>query len=600
MSEEVNFEWPSFSTVLEDVAASRGVNRVLRPLDDLIEQARADDPDQLDSPQPMVIRSELTEPLSLPEPLEPLKLDTSRVRELLDTRASTEELELSALSTLADPVETELRDHADAEFEATDAVTEDLDTDTNVEQDAEYEFEPEPAAESLEFETEVESLEVELEADTELDELETEEDVFETLELETEADLEEEPDAGTDLLELTTEAEDLDTETDELDTETDELDTETEDLDTETDELDTEAEDLDTEAVADVEWPSLDGASDTDLPMWGEEIDEETSSKTDLWDDVSEDAEPVALDWGDTSEDAEPVALDWGDTTEDASPIFDSWEESPASSGEAIEPSETALVFDMSDEQIIQHEASAGTAAAEDVFVTEDPAADLLLPGLDVDDVLGNTTKDEPAPDVASEDNNVVNLFETPTPEWDMGFDSIEVANEIEGDLLDLSGDADVIPIPTTDNIDDGLLGDASGFEFTGFGTPVESATDDDPDGRNWRPLEENEPIVAADDDAPTSDPWAYMRPEEETNSGWWANRPRFLGGKGKHPSGEAAEQVPPPIAFPGLSYDNECPSCGEEGNLEKDDPLAREVHLHCESCKNKWHTQYDIDAQAS
>ena len=146
MSEEVDFEWPSFNTVLEDVTASRGVNRVLRPRKVLA--GNIDDSVDLDEDlQPLAISSELTEPLALPEPLEPLDLDTSRVRELLDSRASTKNLDLSALSKLADPAELE----TDTDLEALGAASED-DVDIATESDLEI---PETETEFFEVETDL-------------------------------------------------------------------------------------------------------------------------------------------------------------------------------------------------------------------------------------------------------------------------------------------------------------------------------------------------------------------------------------------------------------------------------------------------------------
>ena len=592
MSEEVDFEWPSFSTVLEDVAASRGVNRVLRQQKMLA--GKTDDTVDLDEDlQPQSIRSELTEPLALPEPLEPLELDTSRVRELLDSRASTADLDLSALSKLADPAELE----TDTDLEALGAASED---DADLETESELEI-PETETEFFEIETDLETEDLAL--DTELQDPKLENDVFEAEDLVFDTEIEE------------NELQDVELENDVFDVETEdvELDSEIETLEPETDlfELESDLEEfqdanpfeaVEVEEASHGEWPSLEDDADVEAPAL--EDAEDAAPNTELWEQVSTDEEPVAFDWGDE----EPVVLDWGDEEPESSTMFDSWDEVVPTTGEAVDPAESALVFDMSDDEIIQHEVSAGTTSLEDVFVEND--APYQLTGQDLDlDALTNDTGDESTLDPAGDDN-VVNLFDG-APSWDMEFDSVEVANEIEGDLLDLGNETgNVIPMPSAGTGDkaEGLLGDAEGFEYVGAWSDTVDGQDDD--GPKWRALEDEvvEPLEPADDDAPSSDPWAYMRPEEEANSGgWWSNRPRFLGGKAKKTEGpkvpevsEESKAIAPAIQVPGLSYDSNCPSCGDEGNLEHDDMLAREVHLSCGSCENSWHAHYEIDAEAS
>ena len=583
MSEEVDFEWPSFNTVLEDVTASRGVNRVLRPRKVLAGNID-DSVDRDEDLHPLAISSELTEPLALPEPLEPLDLDTSRVRELLDSRASTKDLDLSALSKLADPAELE----TDTDLDALGAASED-DVDIATESDLDI---PETEAEFFEVETDLDTEDLAL--GTELQDPELENDVFEAEDLVFDTEIEE------------NELQDVELENDVFDVETEdvELDSEIETLEAETNlfELESDLEEfqdtnpfeaIDVEETADVERPSL---ADDDIAAL--DLDDATSvaPDTDLWEQVSTDEEPIALDWGD----AEP----------ESSITIDSWDEVAPTTGEAADPAESALVFDMSDDEIIQHEASAGTTSLEDVFVENDAPEQLAGPDLDLEALRSDAADDEPTLDAA--DDNVVNLFDG-APAWDMEFDSVEVANQIEGDLLDLGNETGkVIPMPnaSVDNKTEGLLGDSEGFEYLGdWADPG----DDPDDGPKWRTLadEEVEPPPPADDDAPSSDPWAYMRPvEESSNDGWWANRPRFLGGKAKKTKDpnhledsndlEDPEKIAAAIEIPGLSYDHNCPSCGDEGNLEHDDMLAREVHLRCGSCENSWHTQYEIDAEAS
>ena len=617
MSEEVDFEWPSFSTVLEDVAASRGVDRVLSPRKMLADKTDGT-VDRDEDLQPQAIRSELTEPLDLPEPLEPLELDTSRVRELLDSRASSADLDLSALSKLADPAELE----TDTDLEALGTASED---DADLETESELEI-PETETEFFEIETDLETEDLAL--DTELQDPELENDIFEAEDLVFDTEIEEnelqDVELENDIFEAENlvfdteieenELQDVELENDVFDVETEdvELDSEIETLEPETDlfELESDLEEfqdanafeaVEVEEASDVEWPSLEDDADVEAPAL--EDAEDAAPNTELWEQVSTDEEPVALDWGDE----EPVALDWGDEEPESSTTFDSWDEVAPTTGEAVDPAESALVFDMSDDEIIQHEVSAGTTSLEDVFVKNDAPDQLTGEDLDLD-ALTSDTGDESTLDPAGDDN-VVNLFDG-APSWDMEFDSVEVANEIEGDLLDLGNETGkVIPMPNAGTGDkaEGLLGDAEGFEYVAAWSDTVDGPDDD--GPKWRALEDEvvEPLEPADD-TPSSDPWAFMRPVEETsNQGWWANRPRFLGGKAKKAEGpkvpevsEESKAIAPAIQVPGLSYDSNCPSCGDEGNLEHDDMLAREVHLSCGSCENSWHAHYEIDAEAS
>ena len=593
MSEEVDFDWPSFNTVLDDVAASRGINRVLSP-----QVALTDDLDTIEldpDARPTAIRSELVEPLSLPEPLEPLNLDTSRVRRLLDERTDSDDtvdddIEISALSELAEPAEIEIGETEQEIKAQLIAETEELQAQLKAEAE-ELEAQLKADAEELEaqLKADAEELEAQLKAEAEAEaealeaQLKAEAEALEADTTETQFDDEISIDPIDDIAwpseDDPLESEDVeDTADGEAEAPETELESAIRELQTGTDELETET--TDTDPIADITWPSEHDNLDNELIDW-EEAGFDSNETVDLFDVPDEQTE---------------VIPDLENATEDSDALFDSWDEISASNGEATEPAETALVFDMSDDDILQHEASAGVTPLEEVFVTEEPSTDRFAEHLELD--LAPVEASDSA--AGLQDDNVVNLFDT-TPDWDSGFDSIEVANEIEHDLFDLGAASENV-IPISDKGDDhlGLPAGADSFEFMGFedaaGTGW-SEPEDSSDEPKWRTLDEEQPVLEAGDDAPTSDPWEYMRPAEEANSGgWWANRPRFLGGTGK----ASADAPVPPVEVPGLSYDAACPSCGEEGVCEKEDQMAREVHLACSSCENEWSTHYEIDAKAS
>lgn len=168
-------------------------------------------------------------------------------------------------------------------------------------------------------------------------------------------------------------------------------------------------------------------------------------------------------------------------------------------------------------------------------------------------------------------------------------FDSVATADAIENelsDLFDLAPDeehAEVVPL-------------RADFDDT---SAVVVGLDDDL-GENVESLQAwvgvNEPETESED------PWAYMRPEEEANekSGFWASRPKFFGGD-ERKRRKAERQS----ASPGEEHDSarsvDCPSCGEQGQVDLDDPVGRRVHASCGACDHVWSAAYaEDDAQAS
>jgi len=171
-------------------------------------------------------------------------------------------------------------------------------------------------------------------------------------------------------------------------------------------------------------------------------------------------------------------------------------------------------------------------------------------------------------------------------------FDSIAAADEIETDLSELLGDfeisndaedSNVIPLhPVVDELDTDAAAspEAPSRSATGS-TPAPRATE-------WASLAPPDPA-----DAP--DPWAHMRPQEETKSGFWANRPRFFGGDERRQRRSKRSEKSQSEIDEGvnISFDKTCPNCSAECHVDLDDPVGRRVHVSCPDCLHVWHTPY-------
>ena len=177
---------------------------------------------------------------------------------------------------------------------------------------------------------------------------------------------------------------------------------------------------------------------------------------------------------------------------------------------------------------------------------------------------------------------------------YENGFDSIAAADQIETDLdelIDLKGQAtdNVIPIRPEANL-----------EADEPSPPWESLDSDFLPENLAGPLTGNTGWVGlptVDDDTP--DPWEYMRPTEEPKKqGFWANRPKFFGGdeRRKRKTERQAEHQAPMEQAVDVSFDRECPRCGDECQVDLDDPIGRRVHVSCPSCQHIWYTPYALE----
>ena len=515
MSQEENFEWPSFGAVLNEVAPGREES-LTRERGQWSAQTRGrliETPETVDlnaawpalaGSDGVQLTSELVpEPLDLPEPLAPLELDTSKVRELLEARSTSEHLDVSALAELAEPIKAELFDDSD-----TDSAIDDPDLE--------------------ETDTETETIEAELE------------------------------------------------------------DTETEEPEADPDDLLLESQDQAEEIFEDTE-------SDDPFAIEAVKFDTEDPFAT----DEAFTVEPIEP----TDENLSDDGIAFGDTTTTEDPFATTTEDPFATTTEdpfAFEPTDTTTENPFAFEPTDTTTEDPFATTTENPFTfeptdttTEDPFA------VDEGITFGDDITDE-----LNSNENVISLFDK-KEDWDENtFNSIEVANQIEGDLLGLTDVEDnVVPILGSSEPDANHVEE---YEFLGFNSSLDqSATDwsnagfeldGDLDGQHeWRKLDDpgSEPVLE-DNAEPTPDPWEHMRPTEEENLGWWARRPRWLGGSG---TSEADSTGPKSL---GLSYDSDCPECGKEGDVQEEDLLSRAVFLECPKCENLWETQYHLDSEAS
>ena len=211
-------------------------------------------------------------------------------------------------------------------------------------------------------------------------------------------------------------------------------------------------------------------------------------------------------------------------------------------------------------------------------------------PGRDLFDLTSDNPEYTPAEfdSVAAADeieqdlDNLID-FKTASSETDFeesstqGFDSFE---PISFDSEAPASDADVIPLrpeldhPQTDEL--------------GSGAPLPQET-------GWVSLGD-----APTEAPPAEDPWAYMRPSEEPKKqGFWSS---LFGGddRRRKRAQMRAQELSALESELGPYFDQDCPSCGSQCQVDFDDPVGRRVHASCPACKHVWATPYlDDQSQA-
>ena len=231
----------------------------------------------------------------------------------------------------------------------------------------------------------------------------------------------------------------------------------------------------------------------------------------------------------------------------------------------------------------------------------EDDDSTFENPGLDLFDLNDDSDTIEQERIALREDD----LFE------DSSFDSIAAADEIETDLDQLIGiGQDTFePDPIESDSVDSDSGEADNV--------IPLRPDIDMDQAPAAP-EEQSPIapegplltggtgwvaLAPEPASQAPDPWADMRPTEEPKkTGFWANRPKFFGGdeRRRRKTERRETEVEPLKQAVDVTFDKECPRCGSECQVDLDDPIGRRVHVSCPSCQNIWYTPYILeDSQA-
>ena len=565
MSHEEQIEWPSFETVLRDVAPDSPTARSLasagrRP--QYSAAARATDSSALLGVEHDVRENEIeiveaatparntatVATASLPEPLAPLDLDTSSIRALLEPRPTSE-----VESPMAEEALRELDPLPELEVFADVASFDDA---TEIEVLDEVEVEPTVATDTSDLvDTPVlDTTDVE-QADTELEEIEPagladqgdtlEFAAFEPLSLH---DVEPAPDER-DLFEPV-----------EDDSLVFELDAD------EIDQVDA-AHELDT----------VDSAEPLANPF--SEDSYATNDQADIDHDTSDDE---VLDTPLDNLDYSSLVVDVDDLQIDDLNAPDAPElPQSVTSVPGIElPGDSSAPIEIFDDL-----APMNMQGLEDTPSFEPESDTFDSPGLDLFDLNDDSN--------AIEQERIA-LHGEGLYEQDTGFDSIAAADEIETDLDQLIGLGDeaepdnVIPLrPEIDIAETATSSESSPMDLDGLS--LASGTD-------WVAL-------APEPASQASDPWADMRPTEEPKkTGFWANRPKFFGGderrrrkaERRETEGEALDQAVD------VTFDKECPRCGSECQVDLDDPIGRRVHVSCPSCQNIWYTPYILeDSQA-
>lgn len=230
-------------------------------------------------------------------------------------------------------------------------------------------------------------------------------------------------------------------------------------------------------------------------------------------------------------------------------------------------------------------------------------------------------------PEETDQSTPTIDLFDLQIPEDE--FDSVATANAIEGELNEIN---DLLPDfsldeSEVDDDDDDLFNLDNVVQLH----PDISSEKGSDSGVDWfNPVEEAEPDALphgteAVNDAPPAtrvshtgwvgletvpeppapeveevlDPWAHMRPDEETEpAGFWS---KFFGGDDRKRAKARRRQAQRETTSPTdetvesgvVAFDSACPNCGGECQVDLDDPIGRRVHVSCPECDHMWFTPY-------
>ncbi len=266
---------------------------------------------------------------------------------------------------------------------------------------------------------------------------------------------------------------------------------------------------------------------------------------------------------------------------------------------------ELAPVFELSPTDFSEPETSEPTNQLENLDELDWSTVDWASEG---SDDLDSTSWATAEPDLSTfdlpETGPTTEPLSTPTG---MGFDSIATADAIEDDLQDLfdfaDDDADLGGWQIDEADIEADFPDEAGSPDNVVQIHDVEPTDDDVFGLDAptpeAPAATRWVSVGLEDEQ--ADPWAHMRPDEysEVRSGFWANRPRFFGGderrRRKAERKALADQVEAR-----KDYTPVCPSCGENGRVDLDDPVGAKVHASCAACDHVWTEAYEVERKSA
>ena len=119
---------------------------------------------------------------------------------------------------------------------------------------------------------------------------------------------------------------------------------------------------------------------------------------------------------------------------------------------------------------------------------------------------------------------------------------------------------------------------------------PIESRPASEP-APNWNGLDQSITPAPASTNPNANDPWAYIRPKDEPDKiSFWENRPKFFGGdeRRKARARREARKVLEERGQP-VPADLACPNCGYESRVDVRDPRNGRLHISCDACRHMW-----------